>query len=458
MAGYRTLSLWHETAGDDFAPRPSLPGPVAVDVAIAGAGYTGLWTAYYLKRLDPSLRIIVLEKEVAGFGASGRNGGWCSHYVASPRERMARDSSRAAVMELLRTMRETVAEVGAVVAREGISCDFHPGGALVFATNAAQLRSLQEELAYERSWGCGPEDLQWLPAPEARERIAVEGALGALFSPHCARVHPAKLVRGLARVVEGLGVPIYELTPVREADRGGLRTPWARVEAEVVIMATESYSVLFPGARRDLVPLYSLMIATEPLPPEVWEKIGWEDRECWMDGRHLIIYVCRTEDGRVAIGGRGAPYHLGSRLHPSYEVEPVVFAHLKRTLSGLLPPTEPAAVTHRWGGPLALARDWSVSVGYDRPLGLAWARGYVGDGVATANLAGRTLADLISQRDTGLTRLPWVGHRSPRWEPEPLRWLGVNLAVKAMASADAQERRTGRPSRRAAIVERLIGR
>jgi glycine/D-amino acid oxidase-like deaminating enzyme len=196
MTDYRSLSMWHDTAGEALTPRPGLPGSTTVDVAIVGAGYTGLWTAYYLKRLDPSLRVVVLEKEIAGFGASGRNGGWCSQYFATPREHLAQKAGREPVVALLRAMCETVAEVGRVAAAEGIACDFHQGGNLVFATNQAQLSSLREELVYEDSWGFGRPDYRWLSAKEARARIAVEGALGALYSPHCARVHPASWCGG----------------------------------------------------------------------------------------------------------------------------------------------------------------------------------------------------------------------------------------------------------------------
>jgi len=458
MTDYRNISMWHDTAGDEWNPRPSLPGPTEVDVAIIGAGFTGLWTAYYLKKTDPSLRIAVVEKEVAGFGPSGRNGGWCSHLFATPLDKLAKDTDRQSAIAQHRAMFDTVREVGRVVSQEGIDCDFYQGGNLHFATTPAQLTRLQQEMDHFRSWGFGEEDYRLLSAEEAKERIAVNGALGAIYTPHCAGIHPAKLARGLARSVEALGVPIYEKTTALEILANELRTSHGSIKAEVIVRATETYTTQLPGLRRSVVPVYSLMVATEPLSDETWEEIGWQERECWADARHLLVYILRTADNRIAMGGRGAPYHFGSRIDPSYEQEPKVFNLVKETMSELLPPTAKAKITHRWGGPVGLPRDWYSSVGLDRSSGIAWAGGYVGDGVSTTNLAGRTLADLITETDSDLTSLPWVNHKSRKWEPEPLRWIAVNLTLGVMGRADAEEHRTGRPSRRAQLLDKLVGR
>jgi glycine/D-amino acid oxidase-like deaminating enzyme len=310
----------------------------------------------------------------------------------------------------------------------------------------------------EWSWGFGNEDALWLEPAEVGERLKVRRCLGAAYTPHCAALHPARLVRGLAGVVEGLGVKVYEQTTATAVTSGAVETARGRVRAGVVVRATEGYTARLPGLRRFLVPLYSLMIATEPLPDFFWDEVGWSRRETVTDGRHLLIYAQRTADGRIALGGRGAPYHFASRVKDDYDREPAVFDELRNVLASLWPPARDAAITHRWGGPLGVPRDWFSSVGFDRRSGLAWGSGYVGDGVATSNLAGRTLADLIVGRDTAVTRLPWVGHTSRRWEPEPLRWIGANLALRAMASADRVETHRKRPSRRAEIVGRLIGR
>jgi glycine/D-amino acid oxidase-like deaminating enzyme len=203
--------------------------------------------------------------------------------------------------------------------------------------------------------------------------------------------------------------------------------------------------------------VYSLMIATEPLPASFWDDAGLASGETFSDFRHLLIYGQRTADNRFAFGGRGAPYHRGSRIDPSFDRDPRVFSLLRHSLAELFPAVSDFAITHAWGGPLAIPRDWHASVGLDRATGVGWGGGYVGDGVGTANLAGRTLADLVLGRDTELVRLPWVGHHSRRWEPEPLRWLEINAGLRAMSVADYEERVTGRHSVLARAMAPLLG-
>ena len=454
----RTLSLWHATADEEWTPRPALTGDRDADVAVVGAGFTGLWTAYYLLRADPSLRVVVLEREVAGFGASGRNGGWCSALFPASLTWLARRHGRAAAVAQYRAMQQTVDEVGAVAAAEGIDCHWAKGGTVVAARTPVQLARSHEEVEEARAFGFAEEDLALLGPDEARARLGAAGVLGATYTPHCAAIHPARLVRGLARAVERLGGTVHEGTSVAAVEPHLVRTDRGRVRADVVVRATEGYTPGLPGHRRDLAPVYSLMVATEPLPGDVWAEVGLAARETFADHRHLVIYGQRTADGRLAFGGRGAPYHYGSSVRPEHDREPATFAALHRVLVDLLPAVRGAALTHSWGGPLGIARDWCASVGLDRATGTAWAGGYVGDGVATTNLAGRTLTDLVLGRDTALTALPWVNHRSPRWEPEPLRWLGVSASLAVMSRADGAEARTGRPSRQAAALNRLLGR
>jgi glycine/D-amino acid oxidase-like deaminating enzyme len=454
-ARYRSRSFWLDSLDGPLHPRPALDRDVDVDVAIIGAGYTGLWTAYELARRDPTLRIAVLEAEIAGFGASGRNGGWCSALFAGSREVTAKAHGRDAVVALQRALFTTVDEVGAVAAAEQIDADFCKGGTLELATAAVHVPRLRARVEHEREWGFGPDDVRWLPPAEASARLEVAELHGAVFTPHCARVHPARLARGLADAVERRGVTIHEQTRVVEIAPRRLQTEGARVKADVVVRATEGYTARIPGHRRDLAPLYSLMIATEPLPVSFWDAVGWAGRETFSDGRHLIIYGQRTADDRIAFGGRGAPYHFGSRVRDGFDRDPATFAELARVLRSLFPALDGVRITHEWGGPLGVPRDWYSSVGFEPTTGLAWAGGYVGDGVGTSNLAGRTLADLILREDTERTRLAWVGHRSPPWEPEPLRWLGVNAGLALTAGLDRTEARTGR---RARWRERLLAR
>jgi glycine/D-amino acid oxidase-like deaminating enzyme len=454
---YRALSLWHDTADDDFEPRPALPGPASYDVVVVGAGLTGLWSAYYLQQADPGLRIAVLEQEVAGFGASGRNGGWCSALFPTSWSTLAARSGADGALRQHRAMQETVREVGRVAEAEGIDAQYHRGGTVVLAHTRVQLARMTAEVNTAQDRGLTEDDLRLLGPAEAQEQLSTTGALGATFTPHCAAIHPARLVRGLARVVERLGVHLFEQTRVHAIEPGVVRTDAGDLRAEVVLRATEGYTPRLRGLRRAVAPVYSLMVATEPLPEETWAAIGLTDRPTFSDGRHLVIYGQRTADGRIAFGGRGAPYHFGSRIRASYDVEPRVFEDLRDVLTTMLPQLAGVRFTHQWGGCLGIARDWAASVGLDRGTGIGWAGGYVGDGVATTNLAGRTLADLVTGAGSDLVSLPWVGHSSRTWEPEPLRWLGVNAGLRAMSMADAEEASTGRESMLARVMAPLVG-
>jgi glycine/D-amino acid oxidase-like deaminating enzyme len=459
---YRSTGFWFDSiaeAEDGFAPRPGLTADHEADVAIVGAGLTGLWTAYYLHQTAPSLRVVLLEKEVAGFGASGRNGGWCSALFPWSAAKLESRYGFDAAVAQRRAMIDTVHEVGRVAAAEGIDCDYLLGGTVTFARSRPQLGAAQAE--FEESERFGVDRVALWGTETVRRRFGVRDAVAATHTPDCARVHPGKLVRGLARAVERGGARIHEGTEVLSWSDGVVRVRSAgsehTVRAGVVVNATEGYGSQLPQVGRRILPLYSLMIATEPLSDETWERIGIEHGQTFTDFRNLIVYGQRTADNRFAFGGRGARYHLGSALRDRYDRSPMVRDHLVRTLFDLFPAAAGARVTHHWGGPLGVPRDWHASVGFDSARKEAWAGGYVGDGLSTTNLAGRTLADLISGRDTALTALPWVGHRSRRWEPEPLRFLGANAGLVAMEGADLEEGLTGRPSLLARAVAPLIG-
>ena len=456
---YRRISLWWDQLSDDLAgpQRAGLDEDSTADVAIVGAGFTGLWTAYYLLRADPSLRVVVLESQTAGFGASGRNGGWCSALFPTSLDKVAAASSRAGAVELVRAMHSTVDEVGEVAGAEGIDAGFRKGGTIVLARTPLQLKRAEAEIEHWRSWGFDESDQQLLGAGAARELLGASDVMGATYTPHCAALHPGRLVRGLALAVERHGGVIYEGTRVLALEPGLVKTTRGDVRARHVVRATEAYTAQLAGYRRDITPMYSSMLATEPLPQQVWDEIGLRRSETFADHRTLVIYGQRTVDDRFAFGGRGAPYHFGSRIEPAFDRDPQVFSTLWSVLTDLFPVIADRAVTHTWGGPLGVPRDFFPSVGLDPATGVGWAGGYVGDGVASTNLAGRTLADLIRGERTDITTLPWVGHRSRRWEPEPLRWLGTTAGLRAMSSADSVEARTGKESWRGAIVSKLTG-
>ncbi|MGI5158591.1 NAD(P)/FAD-dependent oxidoreductase [Microbispora sp. CA-102843] len=430
------VSFWYRETGLP-ARRPPLERPVDADVCIVGAGYTGLWTAYYLKKAQPSLDVVVLERKFAGYGASGRNGGWLTAALAGSPRRFARTHGGEGVQALQRAMNATVDEVIAVARAEGIDADIVKGGILRVAHAPSHLPRLTAQVRAARAWG--DTDVEQLDAEQTTARIRVDGALGASFSPHCARVQPAKLVQGLARVVEGLGVRIYESTPVTEIVPHEARTPYGAVRADFVLRATEGFTAGLAGERRTWLPMNSSLIVTERLPDRVWERIGWEGRELLGDMSHAYIYAQRTADDRIAIGGRGVPYLFGSRTDDDGRTHATTVRALRDALVRLFPAVRDAAIDHAWCGVLGVPRDWCSTATLDRRTGLGWAGGYVGHGVATTNLAGRTLRDLVLGADTELTRLPWVGRKVRRWEPEPLRWIGVRGMYAAYRAADRAE-------------------
>lgn len=450
------VSFWMSELG---VPRPSdrLDGDADADVAIVGAGYTGLWLAYYLATHDPGLSIRVLEARFAGFGASGRNGGWLTNTITGGHEWYAERHGRAAAAALQLALNDTVDEVIATTERERIDAEIRRGGSLIVARNRAQLARAD---AFARDAAAWPEEgFRRLSRDETDARVRVAGALGGLWQPHCARIHPAKLVSGLAGVVRRLGVRIHEDTRVEQIRPGCAVTATGTVRARHVIRATEGYTATLRGERRTWVPLNSAMIITEPLPETAWAEIGWAHSDTLEDLSHVYAYAQRTPDGRIALGGRGNPYRFGSRTDSDGDVSAATVAGLAGILHSWFPSAAGTALAHGWSGVLGVPRTWRASVGYDPVTGLGWGGGYVGTGVAATNLAARTLADLITGSDSDLTRLPWVNQPARRWEIEPLRWLGIQGIYAAYRAADRRESGAGeRTSRLARLADLISGR
>ena len=435
------VSFWYDDLGGLPPQRPGLDGDVAADVCIIGAGYTGLWTAYYLKRNQPDLNVLVIEQEFAGFGASGRNGGWLTGGFAWAHERYRATSSDQAVRAMVGAMNGTVDEIIRVAELEGIEADILRTEEMMVAVNPAQLSRVAAEVAKRQSWG--EQDRVWqIGAAETMARVRIPGALGAMIVGHVARVQPAKLVRGLAIAVERLGVRIAEGTRALQITPGAAATNRGTVHAPIILRATEGFSTTLPGAKRDWLPLNSAQIATAPLPPEVWAKIGWQGHEILGDFANAYCYCQRTREGRITVGARGVPYKFGSGIDDRGMPDAATIARLTMILHRHFPAARDIPIDHAWCGVLGVPRDWCATVGLDRATGIGWAGGYVGVGVSTSNLAGRTLADLALGRDTDLVHLPWVNRKVRKWEPEPLRWLAVRSMYKLLNAADMREARS----------------
>jgi glycine/D-amino acid oxidase-like deaminating enzyme len=452
------LGHWWRSAGGARQRWAALTGPAEADVAIVGGGLTGLWSALYLKRARPELRVVVLEAEVVGFGASGRNGGWVSGFFSGPARAYDRRSGAGSHLRLQRAMFATVEEVRSVLAELAIDADLVPGGVLTVALDRAQLARLRSDVEQAHAEGLGADDVHELSVAELSARVAVAGACGAAFSPHAARVHPVKLLDGLARAVADLGVEIHEGTPVSEIRPHAALTPAGAVRAAWVVRATEGYTSTLSGLHRALVPMNSSMIVTEPLPPAAWEEIGWEGCEVMGDGAHVYVYLQRTADGRIAIGGRGVPYRYGSRTDGRGDTAPATVAGLRAKLASMFPAASAVPVAHAWSGVLGVPRDWCPSVAADPATGLARAGGYVGEGVAASNLAARMLVQMCIDGGGPLAELAWAGRAPRRWEPEPLRFAAIRGVYGLYRAADREEARSGRPSRLGRLVDRASGR
>lgn len=467
LADATTTALWLDELGP-ISHRPMLDGDHQVDVAIVGGGFSGLWTAYYLSKLDPTLRIQVIEKHFCGYGASGRNGGWAVGELAGSFEQYKKRSSHDEAMRQARAVFGSVDEIGSVVAAEGIDCGYQKGGWIRLARTSPQARRQQEEIAHERTVGFTEDEIRLLEPDEARTYLNGTKTKSGIYFAHCASIDPARLVRGLAETVESAGVQIAEGTEVsaitsgsapahgRATAQGKVITTTGTVTADVIVQATEAYTRDLEGQRRALLPVYSLMVATEPLTDAQFDEIGLADRPTFSDDRFMVIYGQRTEDNRLAFGGRGVPYLWGSRIARSAELHEPSHELLRETLVDMLPVLKDTRFTHRWGGVLGIPRDWVPGLRFDRSSGLGVLGGYVGEGVAAANLAGRTMAELIAGEATDRTTLPWVGVNARKWEPEPFRWLGVRSSRRILAGADDREERTDSEATVAFKISRLL--
>ena len=260
---YRPLSFWHDTVPGNLTPGEPLPGDTEADVAIVGGGFTGMWTAYYLHKADPALRIVICEREIAGYGASGRNGGWCSALFPASLAKLQRMTDRAGAIAMQRAMHETVDEVGRAAEAEGIDCHWAKGGTVMLALSPVQLERARAEVEEAREFGFGAEDLRLLTAAEASDMAAATQVAGGTYTPHCAAIHPARLARGLAEALRRRsGISLYERTEVQEIQPRKVVTSHGTVTARYVIRALEGYTPALPGFRRAVAPVYSLMIAT----------------------------------------------------------------------------------------------------------------------------------------------------------------------------------------------------
>lgn len=439
MSNYARYSFWMETAGEPLIPRPALARSDEVDVAILGGGYTGLWTAYYLLRENPNLKLAIVDKEIVGFGASGRNGGWCSSKFPVTPGMLEHRYGLKAARALMLAMNASVDEVARFCEEEQVDAHFYKGGILTLARGPHQLPTIRDAYAAYERLGLG-DQYQLLTADQAIDRVKVTKVQGALFARENASVHPGRLVRGLARAVERRGGVIYEQTPVVKFSGGSsptLFTPAGELRArKAIVLAGEAYLSRLSQLHRSVLPVYSLISLTEPLTAAQWSDIGWHNRESVASAKYTVDYLTRTADGRILFGSRGAPYRFGSQITDQQDCHAETHARIQRTVVEWFPALRGIHFTHSWGGPVGMPRDWMPMTHFDPATRIATARGYTGQGVSTTNLTGRILATLILDKRSDLRTLPITQRTSPTWEPEPLRWMAVRYAQSAFLRID----------------------
>jgi glycine/D-amino acid oxidase-like deaminating enzyme len=427
MATYDQISFWFDSLTDKPVYRPALQADITADVAIIGAGYTGLWSAYYLKKYRPDLNVVIVEAEVAGFGASGRNGGWLMGEISGQDSYLAKLPASQR-QQGYNAIYGIVAEVASVCLEENIDCDLQKGGTVYAAARYPEQVELLRNTYNHHDCIDNPDAYQWLNQTELEQHIYIRDGLAGIYTPHCAAIQPAKLARGLAATVAAKGVTIFEHSPVTDVKNKTVFTATGSVKAGIIIAATEGFTGDLLGINKYVIPIQSHIIATQPLSDAQWSHIGLAKRQTFADSSRASTYGQRTIDNRMIFGARGQ-YEFGGKVRHQFSKDDSLFDLHKNLLVDLFPSLKETPITHAWGGTLGMARQFRPYAIWDKNTGFANAGGYGGEGVGASNLFARTMVDMILERDTSLSDMPWAfssaNHHSAlkKWEVEPFRWL-----------------------------------
>jgi glycine/D-amino acid oxidase-like deaminating enzyme len=420
-------------------PAPALDGVVDCDLCIVGAGFTGLWAALHAKADDPGRDVVVLEAETAGFGASGRNGGFAVASLTHGLENgLARFPEEMPALE--RLGRESFAGLVADLERHGIDCDFEPTGELLALTEPHQAATMEEEAEALRRFG---HEVTLFDGPQMRAEIGSPTYLGGVWSRTGAGIlDPGKLAVGLRAAARALGVRLFEHSPVQALRPGELHTPSGRVRARRVLLATSAFPPLLRALRRYVVPVYDYVLVSEPLGKRRGE-IAWRRRQGIGDAGNQFHYYRLTADDRILWGGYDAVYRYRGPVRPDLDDHDATFAKLSQHFFHTFPQLEGLRFTHRWGGAIDTCSRFSVFFGTAHGGRLAYAAGYTGLGVGASRFGARVALDLVDGRDTEATRLRYVRAKPVPFPPEPLRWAGIQLTRNRLAAADRREGRRG---------------
>lgn len=429
---------WIETSHRD--PAPSLKGGHRFDVAIIGGGYTGLWTAFHLLKAEPTMSVAILEAGHIGFGASGRNGGFAMTLLDMSLARLRSNHGDEAARAAHSAVALSVEEIGETITSEGIDCEWRQGGLMVVATNRSQLVRIEADL--EAATELGLDGFSWLDANQAQSVVHSPTYRAALREEHCGVVHPAKLARGLAKVVESMGAAIYEYSAVDRVESCGsgvrVSTRHGSVECDQVILATNAWAAHQAQTAKRVVPLYTYITLTEPLSDSMWDSVGWDNHCGIEDKRNYVHYYRRTLDGRILWGGSDGVVHLNSRIAPRFDQNSAIFKRLRNTFRHTFPQLGDLRFTHHWGGPVGITSNFVPTFATTDGGRVHYGVGYNGHGVAPSHTGGKILRDKVLGRDSDLTRLCFVDSPTALFPPEPFRWAGAEISRRAMLRQDAQ--------------------
>jgi glycine/D-amino acid oxidase-like deaminating enzyme len=452
---------WLEEA-PGVAAAPGLRGELSADVVIVGGGYTGLWTAWHLKQLEPEVRVVLLEAGRCGFGPSGRNGGFCNLMWFSLPNMRGRWGDEAA-LAVARAAETAAVGIGEFCAAEGVDAWYRQGGYMQVSTAESHDGVWAEALAACRELGVADE-IQPLSPGQVAKRCASPAFRGGAFYPRAATVQPARLSFGLRERLRARGVEVYERSAVTRlgGEGGGVeaRTAAGSVRAGRAVLALGSAAKAPGGPFHNRLSIASShMVLTEPVP-ELLADVGWTGGECITDSRALVDYFRTTPDGRIAFGWGGGHIAMGARLHGRSELDPAVVAETATCLSEYFPGLAGKAITHAWGGPIDASPTHLPLVLPLRGSRAFAAAGYTGNGVGPSHMVGRTLAALALDRRDEHSRLAFVDPSPPRIPPEPFHWLGgevIRAGIRRKENAELTDRRPDPVSSLLARIPELIG-
>ena len=450
MAPHQPVSYWIAAPPDPAAaPAPPLRGAATADVAIVGAGFTGLWTAIRLLETDPALRVAVLEMEHVGFGASGRNGGFCEASLTHGLENGLRHYPDE-IDVLLREGHVNLRELVAFTRAQGIDCDLEETGVLVLADRPGQVDELRASAELAEQHGGRA---IFLDGEQARDEVRSPRWTAGVWRPDdCVMLDPAKLARGLARVAVEMGAVLHEATRVTGLERvaGGVRVRTAAPDGEPgelraahVVVATSAYSGWLRRLETLFVPVYDYVLVSEPLTAEQREAIGWGRRQGLADANNQFHYFRLTADDRILWGGYDAIYHPGNGVGPVFDRRPATFERLEASFRATFPQLGDLRFPYRWGGAIDTTTRFTVTFGRTMGDRVVYALGYTGLGVGATRWAAGVLRDMLLRPDRDLLRLRFVRTKPFPFPPEPLRNLAVETVRNELIRADANDGRRG---------------